>query len=1075
MQRLSLLIALCLTFSLSAKDKKEEGKGPDFSKVINGLSYRSVGPALTSGRVVDIAIHPDNAAIYYVASAAGGVWKTVNNGVSFEPLFDGEGSYSIGCITIDPNNPNVIWVGSGENNNQRSVAYGDGLYKSENGGASWKNVGLKNSEHIGMIKVDPRNSQRVLVAAYGPLWSEGGERGIYETLDGGVTWDKILDVSEHTGFNEIHFDRSNPDVIYATAHQRRRHVYTYISGGPESAIYKSINGGKDWNKINKGLPAVDLGRIGLALSYHDDQLIYAIVESKKGGLYMSTNGGASWAKQSGKKTSGNYYQEIFCDPHTIGKLYVMDSYAAQSIDHGKSWESYGGSNKHVDDHVIWIDPRNEDHHIVGCDGGLYETYDGGALWSFKANLPVTQFYKVAVDNDTPYYNIYGGTQDNFSLGGPSQTNNLAGILNADWFITKGGDGFESQVDPQDPNIVYAQSQYGWLARFNKATGEKVNIRPKESKDEKAYRWNWDAPLIISPHNSSRLYFAANVLFKSDDRGDSWQTISPDLTAQIDRNKIPVMGKQWSMDAVAKNKSTSIYGNIVALTESPLQEGLIYVGTDDGLIQVTEDGGKTWKKYNKFPGVPADTYVNFLYASKHYAHVVYAVFNNHKNGDFKPYVCQSEDGGKTWNAIQSDLPERGSVYCIAEDHKNAALLFVGTEFGVHTSINGGRNWLALTNGLPTVAVRDIAIQERENDLVLATFGRGFYVMDDYTPLRLLAESILEKDAHIFPIETTKVYVQANPLGKKGKGFQGDALYAAENAPIGAVFSIYIKDKIKTLKDVRKEKEKEGNVDYPTAAELVAEDNEAKPYLLIEIKNAEGKVIRRMKEKSFSGMKRVVWNYRHANADPVKLNQDDFKSGGRLAIPGQYSVSVIAVKDGVPSTLIENKAFSIEPMYERYSTEEYAAMSKFHDEVEDVERVLWGLNEQINDQDEKLDYLIAAVKMVPEMDIKVLPEIQVMKKQLVDINISVNGNTSLSKREFETKTTIATRIGMISWGFWLNYQVPTKSHFNDLTIVKEEMTVVIDRLKLTQATIERFEDQLNNMGAPYTPGRTLEFKN
>ena len=1060
--------------AFSKQEKSEQSKKADLSKVINGLTFRSVGPALTSGRIIDIAVHPTNTAIYYVATAAGGVWKTVNNGTSFEPLFDQQGSYSIGCITIDPNNPNVIWVGTGENNNQRSVAYGDGIYKSEDAGKSWKKMGLETSEHIGMIKIDPRNSQRILVAAYGPLWNAGGQRGIYESKDGGNTWDAILKVDEHTGFNEIHIDRANPDIMYATAHQRRRRVFTYISGGPGSAIYKTIDGGLNWNKINTGLPTGDLGRIGLALSYHDNQVLYAIVEHADGGLYKSTNAGASWSKQSDKKTSGNYYQEIFCDPHTEGKLYVMDSYAVQSFDHGKTWSSYGGKNKHVDDHVIWVDPENQYHHIVGSDGGLFETYDNGNMWSFKANLPVTQFYKVAVDNAKPFYNIYGGTQDNFSMGGPSQTNSKAGILNADWFITKGGDGFESAIDPEDPNIVYAQSQYGWLTRFNKATGEKVNIRPIEAKEEKAYRWNWDAPLLISQHKSSRLYFAANKVFKSEDRGNSWEVISPDLSQQQDRNKMEVMGKQWSIDAVAKNKSTSIYGNIVALAESPRQEGLIYAGTDDGLIQITKDGGNSWTKVEDFPGVPKGTYVNYIIASAHNGHAVYAVFNNHKNGDFKPYVCYSKDAGKTWQSVTANLPERGSAYCIQEDPKSEKILFVGTEFGVHVSLDKGQSWEPMKSGLPTVAVRDIAIQADEDDLVLATFGRGFYVLDDYACLRALNASILEEQAYIFPITTAKVYVPANPLGKDGKGFQGDALYAASNAPVASVFNVYIKEAAESLKAKRKAKEKDGEVDYPSFDEIRAEDQELEAYVLFEIKNEQGRVVRRMKMAPFTGMKRVEWNFRYSSADPIKLSHKEFKSGGRLATPGIYKLSVYSIENGAPKILAAEKEFSIEPMYERYTPEQYAQMDQFFDEVEDAERVLWGLQEQLNDQKKKLKYLMAAVKIVPEIPVAELAELKKINKAINEIDITLNGDVSLSKREFETKTTIGTRIGMISWGFWLNYQLPTKAHYTDLEISKQAMELIITQMKSVQKDIEAYEQKLNDFGAPYTPGRTLEFR-
>ena len=640
MKRYILLIALIIFSANTYPQKKKKQKENPLDKIsVNALKWRSVGPALTSGRVSDLAINPDNPFEYYVAIASGGVWKTSNWGVDYTPIFDGQSSYSIGCITIDPNNTNVIWVGTGENNNQRSVAYGDGVYKSVDGGASWKNMGLKNSEHIGNIVVHPENSDVVYVSAYGPLWSKGGDRGIYMTEDGGKTWNNILFIDEHTGFNEIHMDPRNPDVLYAASHQRRRHVYTYVGGGPGSGLHKSTDGGKTWKEINKGLPGVEIGRIGMDISDANPEIIYAIVEAaeRKGGFYKSTNRGETWVKQSGKVTSGNYYQEIFADPVDEDVVYIMDTWMSVTHDGGKSFKNVGEDYKHVDNHAMWINPNNNSHWLVGCDGGIYETFDKGKKWDFKKNLPVTQFYKVAVDNAEPFYNIYGGTQDNFSIGGPSRVNNSHGISNQDWFITHGGDGFESQIDPENPNIVYAQSQYGWLVRYDKLSGEEVGIKPIARKGELDYKWNWDAPLAVSNHKSGRLYFAANKVFRSDDYGNSWDVISDDLSRKIDRNKLKVYDRVLSIDAVAKNGSTSPYGTIVALSESPIDENFIVIGTDDGLIQITENSGKTWRKIDNIPDAPAQSYVNSVYLSQHDVNVIYVAFNHHKYGDFKPYI------------------------------------------------------------------------------------------------------------------------------------------------------------------------------------------------------------------------------------------------------------------------------------------------------------------------------------------------------------------------------------------------------------------------------------------------------
>jgi photosystem II stability/assembly factor-like uncharacterized protein len=798
--KLIALLSICISlFSHAQSEEKIKEKSPLEKLSLNGLKFRSVGPALTAGRIADIAVNSNNPKNYYLAVASGGVWKTENNGNTYEPIFDNQGSYSIGCITIDHNNENVIWVGTGENNNQRSVAYGDGVYKSLDAGKTWKNMGLNSSEHIGMIVVDPNNSNNVYVAAYGPLWKEGGERGLYRSKDGGKTWDLILETDENTGVNEVHIDPRNSEIMYATTHQRRRHVFTYVGGGLGSQIYKSYDAGENWQKLKVGLPSSIMGRIGMDISSVEPDYIYALIEAEKDqqGLYLSKDRGESWEKVNEYVTSGNYYQEVFCDPKDKNKVFFMDTWLHHTTDGGKTVLKTGEKSKHVDNHCIWIDPNDTDHWIVGCDGGVYETWDHANNWHFKPNLPITQFYKVAVDNDYPFYNIYGGTQDNNSLGGPSRTLNNHGIMNSDWYITNGGDGFESAVDPEDPNIVYAQSQYGWLVRYDRLSGEKVGIKPMASKTMAPLRWNWDAPLLISPHNSKRLYFAANKLFRSENRGDEWKCISPDLSKGVDRNQLKVMGRVQSPDAVMKNKSTTMYGNIVALDESPLKEDLLYVGTDDGLIQVSENAGKSWIAIKKVKGVPESTYVNSLVASKHDSNKVYAVFNNHKNGDFKPYLLVSYNKGKNWKSIVNNLPIKQSVYDIVEDHMNPDLLFVGTELGVFFSYNGGEEWKQLKAGLPTVAVRDLEIQERENDLVLATFGRSFYVLDDFSSLRTIKNKLNQK-AQIFPIKKALMYVDARPLGLRGKGSQGESLYNAKNPPLGAVITYYLNDTLRTNK-------------------------------------------------------------------------------------------------------------------------------------------------------------------------------------------------------------------------------------------------------------------------------------
>lgn len=1088
---LFILVFLAGFTFIEAQAKKIEAKEKDpFDELeLKGLKLRSIGPALTSGRISDFAVNANKKSEFYVATASGGVWKTVNAGTTFEPIFDKQGSYSIGCITMDLNNPHVIWIGTGENNNQRSVGYGDGVYKSEDGGKSWKQMGLKTSEHIGMIVIDPRNSDVVYVAAYGPLWCAGGERGLYKTNDGGKSWKAVLTISEHTGVSEVHLDPRIPDVIYAVAHQRRRHVWTLIDGGPESAIYKSKDGGASWKKIIEGLPKEDLGRIGLAISPVNPDYIYAIVEAQedKGGFYRSTNRGASWERRSNYTSRGNYYQELFADPKEANRVYSMDVYLQVTDDGGKTFRNLGERSKHVDNHALWIDPNDTDYYLVGCDGGIYESFDRGKTWKFMTNLPVTQFYKVAVDNDLPFYNVCGGTQDNYSLGGPSRTTSGHGIVSSDWYTTQGGDGFESQIDPQNPNIVYSQSQHGNLVRFDKKSGERMGIRPKERKGEKSYRWNWDSPLLISPHSPTRLYFAANKVFKSEDRGNTWEVISDDLTRQIDRNKLKVMGRVWPMDAVAKNASTSQYGNIVALDESPLVEGLLHVGTDDGLIQVSEDGGANWQRIEKFPGVPERTYVNEVLASQHEENLIYAAFNNHKNGDFKPYILKSTDRGKTWTSIASNLPQRGSVYALAEDHVNKDLLFAGTEFGLFFTADGGKNWKQLKEGLPTIAIRDIAIQKRENDLVLASFGRGFYILDDYAPLRGIKSVISEKEAHIFPVKDALMYVEYNRLGRLGtkrKGFQGESYFTAENPPFGATFTYYLKEKIKTLKEKRKDAEKKAvkensPVYYPTYEQLRAEEEEETPYLIFTILDEDDNVVRRLRAPAEAGLCRITWDLRYPAVEPTDLKEVKPTTSGpssTFAMPGVYQVFLSKNVNGVVTKLTDPVSFKA-VVLENASlpAKDRAELVEFQKKVRKLSRTVNSSARVVNELSDKMKHFKVAMKSITAPDEELIAEIKAMENKIKEIQNKLYGDRSLRRLDKDAVPGILSQINGIVYEQWRSTSAPTQTQRDAYEIVADEFSLVLEDLKkLVKEDTVRIEKKLEEMGAPYTPGRIPEWK-
>ena len=1082
----------CSTICIAQKKSKtkNDDKTPLESTNISGLKWRNVGPALTSGRISDFAFNPNNPFEYYVATSSGGVWKTVNAGVTYQPIFDGQGSYSIGCVTMDPNNSNVIWVGTGENNNQRSVAYGDGIYKSLDGGKSWKHMGLKTSEHIGKIIVHPDNSDVVYVAAIGPLWSKGGDRGLYKTEDGGKTWNSIIDVDEHTGVNDVVMDPRDPNVLYASTLQRRRHVYTYVGGGPGSAMHKSVDGGKTWTKINKGLPGVELGRIGLAISPANPEIIYAIVEAAngKGGFYASTNRGASWEKRSSHVTSGNYYQEIIADPIDPHTVYSMDTWMSVTHDGGKTFKVVGEDTKHVDNHCMWINPNNNKHWVVGCDGGIYETFDAAKTWDFKKNLPVTQFYKVAVDNDYPFYNIYGGTQDNFSLGGPSRVLTNHGIRNSEWFITNGGDGFESQIDPNNPNIVYAQSQYGGLVRFDKKSGETVGIKPKARKGENAYRFNWDAPLVVSRHVPGRLYFSANKVFRSDDYGNSWDVISEDLSQQIDRNTLKVYDRVVSIDAVMKNGSTSLYGSIVAFSESPINRNLLAAGTDDGLVHISEDGGQTWTKISNIDGAPNQSYVNSVYLSKHNENVIYVAFNHHKYGDFKPYMFKSSDKGSSWTAIQSNLPERGSIYAIEEDHIDSGLIFAGTEFGAFFSPDQGKNWKQLKNGLPTIAVRDIAIQERENDLVLGTFGRGFYVLDDYSVLRTIENSEPADEAKIFPVRTALMWEQSSPLGLPGKSFQGDNFYTAKNLGPEAVITYYYNSDYKSLKDKRQKAEKElikSNKDtpYPSYEALKAESEDAKEELVFTIKDASGKVVNKAFRPAKKGVQRFHWNLRYTLQNPINFSKPAFynpfggKDEGTLVAPGTYTVEMGLLKDGNLTSVADPISFEVKALDNvEMPAENRAEKVAFQKALAQLQADMGTTRNLMSESRNKLRYIKAAIKRAEQPLGNLSSRVKAIEDQLNEVQLALYGDPVKRRLDIDQPLSPASRLGAIGYEQKYSTATPTQTHRDGYAIAKEEITAIKLRVeRIFNTDIKALEQLLIDSGAPYTPGRGYENKN
>ncbi len=1088
---LSLLIGILFITGLTPVDaqrRKEAAKEPASkeagitSSTFSGLSFRSIGPAWCSGRISDFAVNPQNHSEIYVGVAAGNIWKTTNNGTTWSPVFDKYGAYAIGCLEMDPENPFVIWAGTGENNHQRQLGYGDGVYKSEDGGASWKNMGLKESRQIGMIAIDPRNTDVVYVAAEGSIWGPGGERGLYKTTDGGNTWNKVLEISENTGVNNVILDPRNPDVIYATSEQRRRHVYTKIGGGPESAVYKSKDAGKTWNNIMKGLPTVDIGGMGIAISPVNPDVLYLIVEAagESSGFYRSVNRGASWTKMSSYASSGQYYNEIYCDPGNVDKVYSMETTSKYTLDGGKTWTSIGNNQRHVDDHALWIDPDNTEHLYIGGDGGIYETYDGGANFIFKSNLPVTQFYRVAVDNALPFYNVYGGTQDNNSMGGPSRSINRDGVVNDDWNVTVGGDGFWVAIDPVDDNIVFTESQYGNAALWDKKSEESISIRPVPREGEKTYRWYWDTPIVISPHQRERIYMAANKVFRSDDRGRSWEVISDDITRNEDRNQFKVMGKYWSIDAVAKDVSTSQWGLVVSLAESPVKKDLLYAGTDDGVIAVTEDGGKNWRRITTFPGIPEYTYVSDILPDKFDENIVYATFNNMLSDDFKPYILKSSDKGRSWTAITNKLPDNGTIHTIEQDNINRDLLFAGSEFGFYISLDGGKEWIEFKSGLPTTAVRDIAIQERESDLVIATFGRGFYILDDYTPLRNFKSEMMDRDGFIFPIQDAKMYVQSS-----GFSNQGSTYFKSPNPDFGATITYFVKEVPKTAKAVRQEKEKalfeKGEpIPQPSIEDLDAEEKEIKPYLIFTITDQSNNIVKKIYKSASKGVNRVTWNFTYEGISPVTTTKFEPVSGGGggrrgggiQAMPGTYKISMSLYAKGeirqlAPPESFECKTFGINTFPANDLTAKYDWIA----EASDLSRSMYGTMSYTGELISKVNAAMQAIHQTPGAPEGLMKEATRINDELNKIMFIFNGPQAKASQEElpPIDMPLADRLSEMASASYGNSSDISGIAREQLDILKREFPPILERVKKAGGDLQTLDKQLDAAKAPWTPGR------
>lgn len=1066
------LLALVLLLIAPVVSAQETEEAPDaFAQAARGLKFRHIGPAAISGRISDIAIHPDEPHTWYLATASGGLWKTRNAGTTFQPIADGEGSYSFGAIAIDPSDPNVIWAGSGENNPQRSVSYGDGLYKSVDAGRSWRNVGLENSEHIARILIDPRDTDVVYVAAQGPLWNGGGERGLYKTTDGGETWTQVMDgIDTWTGVADAVMDPENPDVLIVATWQRARRQWSLIAGGPGSSVYRSVDGGETWAR-SKGLPGGDIGRVGLAISPADPNVVYMIAESTEGGgFYRSTNNGINFQKMSDRTTSSNYYQELFADPVDVDRVYSVSTRTAVSSDGGATWDNLSYANRHVDDHVVWINPDDTDHLLIGGDGGLYQSFDAGETWDWFQNLPLAQFYRVEVDSTRPFYRVYGGTQDNSTMGGPSRTNTSRGADTGDWFLTRGGDGFVTRIDPTDQNIVYSESQYAGLIRLNLATGERVFIQPLPQPGEPALRWHWDTPLLISPHDPARLYVAAQRVFRSDDRGSSWTPVSGDLTAQIDRNTLKMMGRVWSVDAMAKNRSTSTWNSIVSMDESPLREGLLWTGSDDGVIQVTEDGGQAWRRIEPIRGVPDTTFVAALIASMHDANTVYAAFDHHKAGDFRPYIAMSTDLGRRWTIISEGLPEKGTVYSLLEDHLNPDMLYAGTEYGVFVSMDRGAHWTQLKGGLPTIKVADMALQKQHDDLVLGTFGRGFYILDDLETLRALTPDLLAAEQALLPIKDAVMYVPANP----DPGWQGARFWTADNPPQGASIYYHFKESIETRASRRKKAESEArkagdDVFYPAWDSLRAENLEEDPEVVVTITDSEGRVVQRLTGKASAGLQRVNWNLRYPGAAPVQTAGQSGGSGPYVA-PGTYTAALTLVADGAVQAIGTPQTFDVSPLFGDQTPRSLEVVA-FQRETAQLQRAVYGASAALNAAEERVARLETALLRTPADVSALQADLQLLDQELEAARVALSGDQTRSRYNEPAPPSLMTRMSRISGGAWSgSLQEVTGMHREQYEVVADRFGEMLSTLRqLIDVELEQLETAAEAAGAPLSNGR------
>ncbi len=917
MTRLAVVVALPVVLEAQTPAQaaaQPAGQQTGTLSPFRGLRLRNIGPANMSGRFTDVAVNEANGYEFYAASATGGVWKTTDNGITWAPVFEVEGTHSVGAIAVDQKDPKIVWVGTGEATNRQSSSWGDGIYKSTDAGKTWKHMGLRDSKHIARIAIDPTNSNNIFVAVPGALWGPNRERGLYKSIDGGASWALVLQHDENTGAVDVAIDPSNANIVYAAMYQRRRQPFGFVGGGPGSALFKSEDGGSSWKRLTTGLPAGNWGRIGISIYRKDPKIVYISVEQglrytssisygqRRGGVFRSEDRGETWRHMSDWNPRPGYSSQIRVDPNDQSRLYQVQY--SVSDDSGKTWRE-PRQTLHGDDRMIWVDPKDSRHLIKADDGGIGISYDRGVKWLYITTLPVSQFYRLSVSTGTPYL-VCGGLQDNGSWCGPNQTYATQGIQNEDWFRVGGGDGFFNVIDTTDNRTVYVSSQYLGITKVDLRTLEAKNLRPtpREGEGQKLGNWGapdpkvgrkippagWNSPFIISPHDANTVMGGMAIALRSGDRGDTWESLG-NLTTGVDRRTLRIFGQLPQEDTPSLDDGVSYYPTTSALAESPRVKGLLYGGTDDGNLKVSRDGGRTWTDLTgKAPFVPKGTWVKAIEPSRHADGTVYVAWDGHQANDYTNYLAKSTDFGQTWTSIVGDLPGFRVIHSVREDLRNPNILYLGTEFGLFVTTDGGTKWWSLRNNMPNVPINDLVIQTRENDLVLGTHGRGIWILDQINAIQEFNADVQKAAAHLFTINPATMTRMASI-----RAHTGDMYYRGENPPYGAIIDLWVKDSV------------------ARGTNVTIHDGAGGQVATVPVDAGPG-----------SGIRRVAWNLRVPALRAAAAGADDDEGGGG-GLPGRFVA---------PGTYVARIAIGGQRSEQRFEVREDTRLT-----LTDAQRVAW----------------------------------------------------------------------------------------------------------------------------------------